>query len=300
MPPEGSRGTTFRSALFVVLVTIVLVAMGSAWWQYLESEQAPARLELTDVTGDVQLQRPSGPTDPADGTVLGPQDRVATGPDGRAVLALGRETHIRIGPESAVQVTGVDATGVSLALEDGALQATVRPESGAVRVANRGREVLATNGEFAVGVSDDVMQVSATKGSLSLSGVDRTRIEEGEQATIVDRHADLQPIPEELVLAVQWPQEARTRSEATRVTGTTDPGARVRLTGSFGVRTVTANAQGAFVAEVPLAEGDNPIHVEAFDSLGRATRIDGMLQTRDTTGPSFRGGVDYAAKDGGR
>jgi hypothetical protein len=286
-----------RRALIPLLAAVVVLAMLTALWQYLRGESPHGQLELTEVTGDVQVARPTEGSAPAlRGTVLRPEDRIATGSTGRAVLSLGRDTHIRVGPVTTLQVVAVDEAGVSVELENGALQATVRPESGAVRVGSRGRAVLATNGEFAVGVQDELMQVSAARGSLSLSGVDRTRVEEGEQAIIVDRHADVGPVPEELLLAVDWPQEARTRARTTTVTGFTQPGARIRLSGSFGERMVTANADGAFVADVPLAEGENPVAVEAIDVLGRSTAVEGTLPTRDTQGPSFRGGVDYGGQ----
>jgi hypothetical protein len=288
--------------LIGVLAAVVVVAMIVALWRYVRAESPHGQLTLSEISGDARIERPDVPVDAERlaerGTVLQPYDRIATGDDGRAVLSLGRDTHIRVGPASSLQVMAVDDAGVSLELEDGALQATVRSDSGAVRVGNRGRAVLATNGEFAVGASDDLLQVSVSRGSLSLSGLDATRLEEGQQATIVGRHTELGPVPEELLLAVDWPQEARTRSERTTVSGSTQPGARVTLRGSFGVRTVTANVEGEFVAELPLLEGDNPIEVEAVDLVGRETRVEGMLQTRDTRGPSFHGGVDYGGPGG--
>ena len=174
-------------------------------------------------------------------------------------------------------------------------------DSGAVRLTNRGRVVLATNGDFAVGVErtdpEDgafgVMQINATRGSVSLSGMDATQLQEGEQAVVIDRHAEVGTVPEELLLAVDWPAEARTRAAATTVSGVTLPGALVKLSGTFGERTVKANSEGRFVAELPLEEGDNPIEVSATDILGKAASIEGMLQTRDTRGPSFGAGVDY-------
>ncbi|MEQ1503911.1 MAG: FecR domain-containing protein [Myxococcota bacterium] len=286
-----------RRVLVGLLAAVVVVAMVTALWRYVRAESPHGQLELTEIDGEVQVQRAVGDAAAArPGQILHADDRVSTGAAGRAVLSLGRDTHIRVGPTSSLQVVAVDEAGVSLELENGALQATVRPEAGAVRVNSRGRAVLATSGEFAVGVSDDILQVSATRGSLSLSGVDQTRLEEGQQATVVDRHAEVGAVPEELLLAVDWPQEARTRSELTTVTGTTQPGARVTLSGAFGERTVTANAEGRFVAEVPLAEGDNPVEFEAVDILGRQTTVEGALPTRDTQGPSFRGGVDYGGR----
>jgi hypothetical protein len=281
-----------------LLTLVVIVAMITAVWRYIRAEARHGQLSVAEVAGEVRLQRVDGEqVDASRGQILQAEDRVSTGADGRAVLSLGPQTRVRIGPTSSLRVTGVDDVGVSLELEDGALQATVRPDSGAVRLSNRNRAILATNGEFAVGVSrtadGDVLQINATRGALSLSGLDVTRLDEGQQAVVVDRHAEVGPVPEELLLAVDWPSEARTRAEKTVVSGRTQPGARVTLEGSFGVRTVMANADGRFVAELPLAEGDNPIEVSATDPVGKAATIEGMLQTRDTKGPSFSGGVDY-------
>lgn len=291
-----------RRVLIGLLAAVVVVAMVSALWQYVRTESPHGQLRLTEVEGEVKVERSAEPLDAGRGTVLRPDDRLETGASGRAVVSLGAQTHIKIGPASALQVVSVDEAGVSIELENGALQATVRPESGAVRVASRGRAVLATSGQFAVGVRSDgggegdVMQISATQGSLSLSGLDASRLDEGEQAVIVDRHAEVGPVPEELLLAVEWPQEARTRAEATTVSGRTQPGARVTLAGAFGVKTVTADVDGRFVADLPLAEGDNPIEVYAIDVLGHRATVEGMLQTRDTRGPSFHGGIDYGGR----
>lgn len=282
-----------RRGVVALLAAVVLIGMVWALWAYLRAEQPRAELRLSEVSGKVRVDRPEGAEPGRRGTRLLPQDRVVTGPDARAVLTLGRETHVRLGPESTVQVTGLDEAGVRLELEDGALQATVRPDSGAVRVENRGRGVLATSGDFEVGVAEDVLQARATRGSLSLSGLDATRLEEGQQAVVIDRHAEIGQVPEELLLAVAWPEEGRTRARATRVTGRTTPRARVVLTGSFGRTSVRADETGAFEAEVPLGEGENPVRVEAIDPLGHRAEVAGLLQTRDTSGPSFQGGVEY-------
>ena len=283
-----------RRVLVTLLALVVLVAMGVALWQYTGEDGATPDLWLAEVAGDVRLERPEAGVAPAArGTVLRPQDRITTADDARAVLTLGRDTTVRVGPGSAVQVVGVDETGVSLELEDGALQATVRPESGAVRVGNRGREVVATSGSFEIGVAGDVLQIAATAGSVSLSGVDATRLDAGQQVTVVDRHAEVGEIPEELLLDVAWPEPTRTRAETTLVSGVTFAGAVVRLTGAFGSREVRADLEGRFSAELPLIEGENGVAIEAIDPLGRHTTRRGVLPKRDTRGPSFSGGVRY-------
>ncbi len=282
-----------RRGPVLLLALIVVIAMVSALWRYVAVGGGQSELLLAEIVGDVRIEGASGTIDAEPGTVLEASDRVATGPSSRAVLALGRDTRIRLGPASSVQVTGVDAAGVSLELENGALHATVRPESGAVTVGNKGRAVVATNGQFEAGVRDEVLQVRALEGDLSLSGVDVTRVAEGSQAVVLDRHAGVQPAPDQMLLAVNWPDEERTREARTLVQGQTTPGAQVRLTGAFGEHIVVAGADGVFMAEVPLVEGANEIEVEAVDPLGNLAQAEGRLEIRDTLGPSFRGGVEY-------
>ncbi len=284
-----------RRGFVGVLATVILVAMVSTVWHYLHIERQHPELTLSEISGEVRLQRPNAnQIEPARGMLLLPSDRLATGARSRAVLTLGRDTHVRMGPTSSIQVVAVDESGVSLELEDGALRATVRPESGAVQIANQGRAVLATRGEFEVGVDEDILQIRTLDGTASLSGLDQTRLETGQQATVIDRHADVGPIPEELLLAIDWPDTAqRTRGPSSILSGTTAPRARVRLSGSFGERLLRADEEGYFEAEIPLQEGPNPVEVEATDALGQRRHRVGSLQIRDTRGPTFRGGVEY-------
>jgi len=278
-----------------LLTAVVVIAMVTALWRYLAVDTYRGELVLTEVVGSVTLERPEvDPVAASPGTVLGAEDRIATGAGGRAVLSMGAETRARLGPTSSVQVIAVDETGISLELEDGALHATVRPGSGAVRVANRGRAVLATSGSFQVGVAGEVMQVNALSGDVSLVGVDRTRLDAGQQATLVDRRAEVGEVPESLLLAVEWPaQAARTRRRSDVLRGRTAPGAQVVIRGSFGERTIRADTLGHFEAEVPLGEGGNPVGIEAVDAFGARAADSGALHIRDTHGPSFQAGVEY-------
>lgn len=298
-----------RRSLIALLAVVVLAVMAGAVWRYVRAEGPVPELLVSEIEGQVTLvrARPADgaadgavlpPVDATEGMVLGDDDRLATGEGARAELLLGSDTHIKVGPTSSLQVLSVDEAGVSLELENGALEATVRPESGAVRVGNRGRAVLSTNGAFQVGVRDDVLQVVASSGEVSLSGMDQTRLRPGEQATVLDRHAEIGEVPEELLLAVEWPADARTRSETGQVVGHTSPGATVVVRGTLGEQTVRADHEGRFQAMIALAEGENEVVVEAIDLLGRRSDVPGVL-VRDTRGPAFQGGVRYE-RDGGR
>ncbi|MCB9678422.1 MAG: FecR domain-containing protein [Alphaproteobacteria bacterium] len=281
-----------RQNVAILLTAVVVVAMLGAVWRYLSNGAAQGGVILATVRGEVSLEGPGRDGKAVVGTRIAPSDHVVTG-DGRAVLSLGTGTNVRIGPDSSVVVRSVDEQGVGLEIEGGALRATVRPDSGSVSVTGGGVTVQATDADFGIGVNDDVAVLETTRGEVALMGVDQPRLGEGSRAIIRQRSAQIGPIPDELLLEVSWPAPERTRSEATEVRGRTTPGARVVLSGGFGEKVVFADAQGDFLAEVPLVEGSNEVDVRATDLLGQEAALRGPLQTRDTRGPTFRGGVEY-------
>jgi len=282
-----------KRLLVSLLGAIVVVAMVVGVWRYVAGDRSEAELRILEVHGAVTVDDGREPRLADRGEALHADDHVSTAESSRVVLGLNGDTRIRIKPSSSVRVRSVDLDGVDLELEDGALTATVRPESGAVRVGNGDRSVVATRGEFEMGVAGDVLQVVPLEGDLVLSGVDITRVEEGQQATVVDRHAEIASVPRELLLDVTWPAGQRTRMDRTRVEGTTAPGAKVVAKGRFGTRTTLAGRDGRFALEVPLEEGDNDVQLTAIDPVGRRTEVEGELQTRDTRAPTLRGGVEY-------
>ena len=279
----------------VLLGLVAMVSAGVAVWTYVDTDTASLQLVLAEVDGEVKLTDGTGQTlDVEVGRVLNPAERVATSAASQAVLRRGSESWIRLGPTSSLRVTSIDDDGaVGIELEDGAIEARVRPGSGALRVGSQGREVLATNADFTVGVQTDVMLVGAQRGSVSLSGVDVTLVEEGTVATVVDRHAEIGPVPEDLLLQVEWPETRRTAADEGVLTGQTSAGAAVMVEGSFGQRRVRADAQGSFRVAVPLGEGDNLVNVRAVDLFGNEAVVDGALQTRDTRGPTYSGGSRF-------
>ncbi|MBW2254006.1 MAG: FecR domain-containing protein [Deltaproteobacteria bacterium] len=285
-----------RRLVVPVLGLIVLVAAFLATLASLSEGSTDVALVLTEVAGEVTITDAGLETSAAQtGIRVNPLDRVATGEDARAVLELGHETRIRLGPVSSIQVNAVDEEGVEIELEEGALQATVRPDSGSLRLSSRGREALITDGDISMGVlPDEMLLLESTRGDAMLAGIiGASLLQEGERLVVGrEEHAEIGRIPEELLLAVQWPENPRTRKETMEIPGKTEPGARVRITGSAGVTEVRADEQGAFRVEVSLYEGENPVRVEAVDLLGNSVEVRGVLE-RDQSGPTFRGGVEY-------
>jgi len=291
---EGGQGSTtrVRRNVAILLVAVVVVATSVAVWRYLARGDSLGEVVLSSVSGDVALIGPGRDGHAEVGVRIAVSDHLKTG-KGRAVLSLDGGTRVRIGPSSSVVVRSVDEQGVGLELEGGALRAIVRPESGSVNVAGGGVTVQATDADFGIGVIDGMAVLETTRGEVALMGVDQPRLSAGSRAVIRNRAASIGPIPDDLLLEVSWPDPERTRLEKTRIRGQSAPGAKVTLVGAFGTRTVVAGEDGRFEATVPLAEGKNNLVVSATDLLGNKADIKGVLQTRDTRGPTFRGGVEY-------
>lgn len=283
-----------RRLVDVVLGLVVLIAGISALWSYTSEEVRSYRVVLTEVEGEVQILARGGAVAASPGAELSADDRIRTGANSRAVLRIGRDSHVRLGASSSVEVRAVDDDGVQLELEGGALHATVRPEAGAVRIGHRGREIVATHADFSVGARDGVVQVDAHRGEVALTGVDRSRLVAGEHATLVGARAEIGPVPEGVLLEIEWPEPVTTRADRVVLQGHTAPGAVVTLVPAHGPPVeVRARDDGRFVVEVPLTEGANEVRVEAVDLLGRRADAPGRLPDRDTVGPRFRGGVRY-------
>lgn len=284
------RGGPLVAVLAVVFAAIVGVGV------WLGEEGARTGLVLAEIDGAVTVTG-SGARGAAGvaGRSLDPLDRIVTGEGARAVLELGGETRIRLGPVSTVQIIAIDEEGVEIELEEGALQATVRPDAGAVRLASRGRRALVTDGEVAMAVlPDEVLIFEATRGDVMLGGiVGASVLEEGSRLVVGEAdHVEIGAIPADMLLAVQWPENPRTRQGTMEVSGRTEPGARVRVEGSAGVVEIRADDRGAFKVEIPLYEGENPVKVEAIGLLGRRVEVTGLVE-RDQSGPLFRGDVEY-------
>ena len=99
------------------------------------------------------------------------------------------------------------------------------------------------------------------------------------------------PIPDELLLSVDWPDARRTSADTTRVRGRTEPGARVRIQGTELID-VMAGQDGRFEATVPLKEGNNALVVEAVGVLGGSVAVEEVV-VRDVQGPRLRANVGY-------
>ena len=282
-----------------ILAVILLVAGAVAVLEYTSGDAATAELVVTELEGEVHVVNADGASENVvRGLLLDPHDRVSTGSGSRAVLSLGDTSRIRLGPLSSVQYVGRDDQAITLELEGGAVQATVRPGATALRVGNRGREVLATDGAFEMGLAEDgTLVVEMSDGAAMTSGFDGvSQLSAGDRATVSsDGSAGIEPIPAKLLLTVNPPIERKTREKTAIITGKTTPGATVTVSG--GVRAVQhlADRYGNFSVEIALVEGDHTLSVEAVDPLGKTAVVDDHSILAKWSGPSV--GADVHPTD---
>ncbi len=280
----------------VVLVAMLLLA----WLGYRALFGGGARLVVVESTGTVAGTSGSAERDAVVGDGLGVLDRVVSGSDGRAVLALqdagGRASaRLTLGPSTAVQVEGVGGDGVRVSLEGGRVQATVRPGAGSVGVVADGREVVAEDADFTVARDESgTFGAELLRGEVEVRGVPGvSRVAEGARVVAaVDADPVVGPADDALLLFVEPLPVTRTRAGSATVSGRSQPGATVRVGRGDAWVTTRADASGAFRVEVPLVEGDNPLRVEARDVFGNIG-VGDLRVTRDTLAPSVGVEVRY-------
>jgi hypothetical protein len=84
--------------------------------------------------------------------------------------------------------------------------------------------------------------------------------------------SDPEPIPQELLLSVIWPDDDRIDAQA-RIKGRAQASSRVNVNG---VET-EVGADGTFRAVLPLKIGKNRVQVDAEDVLGRSKSVEKVV-----------------------
>lgn len=276
-------------ALVLIASTVVLIG-------YFRGEEVDAGLVLVEAAGDIQVTGADAAARTVrPGEALQQRDTLVTGAGGHAVVSVGGEGLLDIGPSTHVQVTGVDGNNVEVELFGGRMSARVMPDSRSVRVARGPRAVAMTDAEARIAVDGDGdLFVEVDRGDAAVEGIPGASfVRKGERlSTSGGRLTELAPTPTSLLLEVRWPDGTRVRRARFRVAGRTAPSIPVRIVAGDGEQILEAGPDGHFETEVELAEGDNDVQVIATDPLGSEAREDQHIQL-DSQGPSFSGDVEY-------
>ena len=282
-----------RETLHLLIAALLVLGVGFVAWRFLFSDSGEAPLTIALVRGAVELER-GGATAPAvAGTALQGDDRVISGEDGVAVIAVGEESELTLEAGSTMRVVGLDEQSVEVEMEDGRVRAVVRPGGYGVSVLAGDRAIRTTSGEFTAGVRDGAAAVEVSRGSVSLEGFGGLTVLQSGDRVLAPREGEPRrvPIPDELLLEVAWPTR-RSRREQVTLAGETEPGARVSIRSPAGVLEAVADSEGRFEVTVSLAAGDNPVLVQTEGLLGQ-TRSMKQLLVRDEEAPTADFEVRY-------
>lgn len=276
-----------RNTQVTLLVCLVLV-LGYWGYQWRFSEAAGVKLTIVSSSGVVARADAAGvEQDMEPGGLIEVQDTVTTGKDGVVLLQAGEGSQLSLSADSTMRVMSAGAGGVRVELENGRVSARVRPGSPALGVTNRGRAVNATNADFTIVVDPEgAMGVQADRGDLQLQGFENTKaLSKGQRLQAMPgREPVSAPVSSALLLEVDWPKGAVTRSAEVTIRGRTDPYASVIIGDGTRVR---AGSDGKFRAKVPLSEGNNSLNVRVRDLMGRESDSKKTV-TRDSTAPPVK------------
>ncbi|MEL6349136.1 MAG: FecR domain-containing protein [Myxococcota bacterium] len=271
-----------REQFQILLAALLILIVGFVGYRILFGADDGIALVVMSTDGQVVRTDAVGQQTVAGaGMTLHPRDTLKVGAASHADLTVGDHTRLSLEAESTIRVVGVDPTGVRVELEEGRVRAVVSPASPGLSVTNRGRAVRADDADFSVAAdADGGLVVTSIRGELSLQGFDGDDVlTAGQQLRGAPGRASVtQDIPIDLLLKLQWPEQAVVRRENDviltaddeyRVQGRTAPYARIRLRCDDRERVGRADAEGRFLLSIPLIEGLNIIDVTADDANGR-------------------------------
>jgi len=274
-----------RSHLQTLLAILVVLILGFIGFQVFFGPDNSVKLTLTSVDGEVLRTDVNGDSQvAAEGSRLFSNDQLTVGTNGHAVISVDEQTQLTLEADSSIRVLAVDTRGIRVELEDGRVQARVRPGSPSLNITNRGRAVTSTDADFTVATDNSgTLVAEASHGSLSLQGFDSlTQVSPGERLNAMSgQGAVLGEITEDLLLEVQWPEEELTRLTDLPIEGKTAPFAMVEILN----HQVRAGADGHFHLDVSLEEGRNDVQVLAQDVMGNSSN-QVMVLTLDTQAPT--------------
>jgi hypothetical protein len=280
-----------RQQLQLLLLTVLVMALGLAGYRLLFAEKKGSELVVVAAEKATVSRAGDGVDTLNVGMILDVQDTIRTGEDGSAQLRFGSGAGLILSADGSMRILSADGSGLRVELEEGAVSARVRPGMAPLGITNRGRAVRATDADFTVMVdSAGGLSAVSERGSLGLSGFgDLEELAIGDVLrAIPDRKAIAAPAPEKLLLDVNWPTTATTRSAEVVVEGRTDPYAMI-IVGEGEQRVqMRADINGLFQASVPLKEGENGLELTVRDVMGREV-IQKRKVNRDSTAPIVQG-----------
>jgi hypothetical protein len=220
------------------------------------------------------------------GHLLSTRDIVRTRPGARAVLRRGGvELELQGNMDLRLDDLEKETARVGL-LRGGKVSANVAGNDEHVEITARHTKTANVGAaRFVVSLSPTgKVSVAASEGAAKFSGAGKDVIVPGGSVStaLPDRApGDPEPMPQEILLSVVWPEDDRLDSQG-RIKGRAQASSRVMVNG---VET-EIDADGSFRAAVPLKIGKNRVQVEAEDIAGRSRAVDKVV-TRAAPAPAL-------------
>ncbi|HEX8701322.1 MAG TPA: hypothetical protein VF815_21025 [Myxococcaceae bacterium] len=233
----------------------------------------PVRLEITQVSGTVEVRAKDGSWVPVDkGATLGAADAVRTLNGSYAVIIGSESVEINMEPGTEVTVEELTTSVSRLLLGTGMATTKVLTGKGHTiefKAANSDALARASEpGTFTM--SNDgagTVAVGARSGKVEFIGSGKVVIVRAGQQSVVrpggDGPSAPMPVPTSLLRKVQWPSRQQNKKEIV-VKGEAEPGSRLELAG----KAFSPGQDGTFTVTVPLKEGDNEVKVRAVSVSG--------------------------------
>jgi hypothetical protein len=220
------------------------------------------------------------------GHLLSTKDVVRTKPGARAMLRRGSvELELRDNMDLRLDDLEKETARVGL-LRGGRVLASVADGSEHVEITARHTKTQNVGAaRFVVSMSaTGKVNVAASEGAARFSAKGKeVLVPSGSVSTAMpdEAPADPEPMPQEILLSVVWPEDDRLGGQG-RVRGKVQASSRVIVNGVE----APVGADGAFQTSVPLKIGKNRVQIETEDVIGRTKAVDKTV-TRAAPAPSL-------------
>ena len=211
------------------------------------------------------------------GHLLSTKDVVRTRPGGRVLLRRGSvEIELQGNMDLRLDDLEKETARVGL-LRGGKVSASVAGPGELVEITARHTKTANVGAaRFVVSMSSSgKVTVAASEGAARFSGKGKdVLVSAGTVSTAMPDQApsDPEPMPQEILLSVVWPEDDRIDSQAT-VKGKAQTSSHVVVNGVD----TEVDGNGQFHAKVPLRIGKNRLQIEAEDIIGRTKVVDKVV-----------------------
>jgi Glucodextranase, domain B/FecR protein len=246
---------------------------------------APApKFVLAEIDGTVEVRRAGVWARVHAGDSLAEAEAIRTAPSARATLRSGSGDELVLRPRVELEVGVLGQTVTELTLTRGKVRAAPAPGNERFQITSGGARASAGGGTHFTVYADarGAVTVASENGDVKVLARDQqVTLKSREQTYVAPGAAPGAPslIPDEVFVSVAWPAgELHAKSATLR--GRAKPGTQITVNGED----AAVGPDGTFVAQVPLADGKNPVRVLAESMNGKKTERSGTLQA-DTKGP---------------